>query len=370
MERFNDNITGKILIVDDEEHNRELLHDILAEKGNDVKLAVDGEKALKMITKNYLPDLILLDVMMPGLTGYEVCEALKKDNKTRAIPIIFVTALNSRDDMTKGLEVGGTDFLSKPIHSKEVLLRSRNAIFLKKLFDKEKNYAKKLEELQELNDELIHMIVHDMRNPLSGMMGYIDLLKSQIDEGNNELHQKMVKVIMEQTMRLMEMVSSLLDINKYEKGEMELNKSDVDIIGLAKETTAIFQANEKKIKITLEGNIEEKILNIDKNLIKRVIENLLTNAIKFSDVNSELKIIIDEKDSNITIRIVDKGPGIPKEYREKIFKKFGQVNSRSNGQKYSTGLGLTFCKYAVESHDGKIGVYNNPDKGSTFWFTL
>ncbi|MFP4546839.1 MAG: response regulator [Fidelibacterota bacterium] len=359
--------SAKVLIVDDEQTNREILEDILTESGHEVQSASNGSEALE-ITKAYAPDLILLDIMMPDMTGYEVCEQLKKDPETLSIPIIFITALDGREDITKGLKLGATDFLSKPIHAKDVLLRSRNAIFMKKLIDEQKEHVQQLEELHKLNDELNHMIVHDMRNPLSGMVGYIDILKSQIMSSGNEMQQKMIGVIDEQANRLIEMVSSLLDINKFEKGEMKLQKSETDFIEVVDAAMRLFAANNKQIRIELKTDFQQLPLTIDKGKIERVLENLITNAIKYSDENDRLIIDVGKEDNRIMVKVIDNGPGIPEKFWKQIFEKFGQVESRSGGEKYSTGLGLTFCKYAVEAHDGEIGVYNNPDGGSTFWF--
>jgi len=361
--------SAKVLIVDDELTNREILEDILIESGHKVKSASNGAEALE-ITSAFDPDLILLDIMMPDMTGYEVCEQLKGNPDTLSIPIIFITALDSREDITRGLKIGATDFLSKPIHAKDVLLRSRNAIFMKKLLDEKKDHIKKLEELHKLNDELNHMIVHDMRNPLSGMVGYIDLLKTQIMKSGDEVQQKMVAVIDEQSNRLIEMISSLLDINKFEKGEMKLQKNEIEFIDMIENTLGLFAANNKEIKLELRTEIEKLPLTIDKNKIERVLENLITNALKHSDENDRLIIDISKENSRVVVKVIDNGPGIPEKYWQQIFEKFGQVESRSGGEKYSTGLGLTFCKYAVEAHGGEIGVYNNTDAGSTFWFKL
>ncbi|MBN2282073.1 MAG: hybrid sensor histidine kinase/response regulator [Candidatus Marinimicrobia bacterium] len=272
--------------------------------------------------------------------------------------------------MIEGLKVGATDYLTKPINPVDVILRSRNAVFMKQLIDQEKEHLTEMKNLQRLNDELNHMIVHDMRNPLTVMLGHLELLKIKVKNLENDKIDKTLSILNQQANRLIEMISSLLDINKFEKGEMKLNREEVDLIELLNHILQVFNYNKDHVKILLETKITTFKAPIDKYIIERVIENLLTNAIKFSNKNSIITLHIDQQNEKPVIKVIDQGPGIPAEYQEKIFEKFGQVESRRKGNKYSTGLGLTFCKYAVNAHGGEIGVYNNPNAGSTFWFTL
>jgi signal transduction histidine kinase len=166
------------------------------------------------------------------------------------------------------------------------------------------------------------------------------------------------------------MISSLLDVNKFEHGAMKIEMEKLDLVKLLRNTLDYFYCNSKGVDIKFTSSLEEKICSIDSEKFVRVIENLVMNAITFSDKDEQVTISLEEADGKVLVKVIDHGPGVPEEHQEKIFQKFGQVETDQKGRNYSTGLGLTFCKYAVEAHGGQIGVENNPNKGSTFWFTI
>lgn len=233
----------------------------------------------------------------------------------------------------------------------------------------EENY-RKLRELESLRDSLTHMIVHDMRTPLTSIYGYLEMLKEYDSGCLSEEGKEYLSIVMSETQNLMEMISSLLDVSKMEHGEMPLDLSVFNIAEVAREVADKLEPLRESRALIFEFSEEPLLVRADRHLIARVIQNLLSNALKFTPVDGRILVAGEKSDGYIRVSVTDNGPGIPKEYHEKIFEKFGQVEARANRQKYSTGLGLTFCKLAVEAHGGQIGVDSEPGKGSTFWFTL
>jgi len=365
--------SGHILVVDDEKKNRIFLKDVLEAKGYHVSEAEDGKQALHR-AMNDPPDVILLDVMMPGMDGFEVCRRLKKDPKTASIPILMVTALSERSDRIKGIEAGANDFLSKPLDYHEAVLRVHNAVYSKHLFDQLQEDFERLKELESLRDNLTHMIIHDLRQPITVISGYFQLLQLHAGDSTTDSTTERKRDVFEQISRavnvLMEMIESLLDVTRLEAGKMPLNLSHCDLNELVEEVVETLGPLKDKHNVHIKSSDDPVSAFCDKDLIRRVIANLVGNAMKYTPKGGEVRITVESDKLQSRIAVSDTGAGIPKEYHDKIFDKFGQVKSRQAGTKYSTGLGLTFCKLAVEAHGGEIGVESESGKGSTFWFLL
>jgi len=377
---------GLILVVDDEPRNRELLHDLLAVNGYDVIDAENGIAALKAVDSQEF-DVILLDVKMPGLDGLEVCRRLKANQATAPIPVFMVTALTDREQRDLGIEAGANDYLTKPIDRRDVLLRVRNAVYAKRLYDKVQQDLTKLQELEVLQDNLTHMIVHDMRSPLMAISWAYDLI---MKEQNllSETQQEFLTMSQNACCELIEMVNSLLDISRMETGKMPLNRTSCDLLDVARkaaESVAVLVLH-KKLIILVDGTAGT--VSADRDIMYRTFVNLLGNAIKFSPENSTIRVDVSSSDESVRVMVTDQGCGIPPEYHKKIFDKFGQVSANKDEQHHSSGLGLTFCKLAVEAHGGLIGVESpltsSPSLtdsdvaggrvevglGSEFWFTI
>ena len=316
------------------------------------------------------PHAILLDVMMPEMDGLEVCRRLKAAPATAPIPVLLVTALREPDDRLNGIEAGANDFLSKPVDTREVVLRTRNAVYAKQLYDRVQADLKKLQELERLQDNLIHMIVHDMRSPLMGISGNLELLKMTLEGHLASDDQACLDNALLSARKLIEMVSSLLDVSRLEAGQMPLNPEACDLGQVAHEAVKLLGGLLRKNPVNIEVLSPVIFVSCDKSLILRVISNLVANAAQYSPMDYPINIAIQLGANTVRVSVTDKGPGIPSTHHVKIFKKFGQVETGAERKKYSTGLGLTFCKLVVEAHGGQIGLDSSPGAGSTFWFTL
>ncbi|MEI6669250.1 MAG: hybrid sensor histidine kinase/response regulator [Acidobacteriota bacterium] len=359
---------GKVLVVDDDRINRELFTDILEADGHTVIVAEDGMQALATALHE-CPDAALVDVMMPGIDGFDVCRLLRRDERTRHLPILIVTALRDRAALLTGIRAGANDFLNKPVDAEELRLRVRNAVLAKHQYDSIREDGRRIEALQLLQDKLTGLIVHDMRSPLLAVSASFELLLAgdvQLNQEQREL-QAMGQQSCEELVR---MVSSLLDVSRMEAGEMPLARDRWDIVAVATSAAESVAALARLMELNIDVGGEPTTVEVDRDLMHRVLVNLLGNAIKHSPRHAAIDVRIAATPTTARVTVTDRGPGIPPEYHQRIFEKFGQVESRASGAKHSTGLGLTFCKLAVEAHGGQIGVESQVGLGSAFWIDL
>jgi two-component system, sensor histidine kinase and response regulator len=360
---------NRILIVDDTPVNIQILAAILKKNGYEVGIATNGRQALEAMDR-VNPALILLDVMMPEMDGFETCRHLKENGAWREVPVIFLTAKTEASDIVQGFELGAVDYVAKPFNAHELLARVNTHLSLRRQkLELEANY-RRLSELERLRDSLVHMVVHDLRSPLLGLSGCLQLLQGDLADTLQPEQAEDLDSALTAAQRLGEMVSSLLDVSRLEAGQMPLDKHMHDLQpviagaieslgGLTKGRKVAFTPPDPAISILCDGEV-----------VGRVVANLVANALKFTPSSGEVRVTACTAEESVKVAIADTGPGIPEEYRERIFQKFGQVEGQAEGKKHSTGLGLTFCKLAVEAHGGLIGVDSVVGEGSTFWFTL
>lgn len=360
---------ASVLMVDDTPANLELLSGMLKVRGYRVRAAISGKLALQAAL-NDPPDLILLDVNMPEMNGYEVCEKLKAEEKLKNIPVIFLSALSDTIDKVKAFGAGGVDYITKPFQFEEVEARVETHLELRRRNLLLQEAYNKLNELEKLRDSLVHMIVHDLRSPLTGVCAYLDILAAGKAHPLSAEQAGCVQEAKKTAGQMIQIVSDVLDVSKMEGGQMKLNLAECDLAAAAEECLAGFKAlsRNRAIKFTPPGG--PVTVRADKEIVIRVIQNLLGNALKFTQDNGNILIEVARAGERARLSVHDDGPGIAPEYRQRIFEKFAQVELPSGRQKYSTGLGLTFCKMAVEAHGGAIGVASEEGKGSTFWFEL
>lgn len=353
-----------VLVVDDNAQNVELLEAYLVPEKYDVVTAYDGVEALERVEERP-PDIVLLDVMMPRMNGYEVCKTLKADEQTRFIPIVMITALKELEDKIQSIEAGADDFLTKPFNKLELLTRIRSLIRVKNLHDDLEQSYTELKELERAKESLTQMIIHDLKNPLTGIKANLEIV------GMEELKetQECLEAAQRSCDLLFNMIQDLLDISKMEEGQLNLNLETFNIgeivAAVAREYEHPAKAEEKEIVIEVAPDLPA--ISGDRNLLYRTLSNLLINAIKHTTRRGTITMRAAPEGDGIRVEVEDNGQGIPEEYRDRIFEKFGQVESR---QRSGTGLGLTFCKMAVESHGGQIWVESQEGEGSNFIFTL
>jgi two-component system, sensor histidine kinase and response regulator len=367
---------GSLLLVEDDETNRDLLSRMLQRQGFQVATAEDGRRALEMIREDAF-DLVLLDIMMPGMDGFAVLQHLKADEESRHIPVIMISALDELDSVVRCIELGAEDYLVKP--SNRVLLEARIGACLekKRLRDQEvalfrelqENYER-LQQLEKLRDDLTHMIVHDLRTPLTSIITGLHTveLMGPLKENQHE----MLNVALRGGQTLLSMINDLLDISKMEDGSLKLDYQEITAQHLLDDALLQVEALTRQRDQTLLQDVAADLppFRADAEKLGRTLINLIGNAVKFTPKGGTITVSARCEGEDVLFAVRDTGEGIPKDAFQRIFEKFGQVENRKAGQRMSTGLGLTFCKMAVEAHGGRIWVESELGKGSTFSFTV
>jgi len=360
---------GRILVVDDMAVNARLLTGILQLGGFEVVTASSGPEALDRLQSSSI-DVVLLDVMMPDMDGFEVCRRIKE--QTPFLPVVMVTALQETADRVKALEAGADDFLTKPVDEVEVIARVKSLVRLKRQHaELDRAYAE-LRRVEAMRDELTYMIVHDLRTPLTSLLTGLQSLELLGELSPDQLEVVWMSVSGGQT--LLSIINDLLDIGKMESGTVDLKREEIapaDLLNeAATQVSALLLA--KGLTLTKQVSEELPVLYADHDKLCRTLVNLLGNAIKFTPSGGRITLSVcpDAAQESLVFSVSDTGEGIPRSAFERIFEKFGQVETRKEGRKMSTGLGLTFCKMAVEAHGGRIWVESEPGCGSTFSFTL
>ncbi len=357
---------GMILVVDDTIANLRLLIALLEAAGYSANGAADGETAL-MICENKPPELILLDVRMPEMDGFEVCHRLKLNEKTRNIPVIFISALDDVDDKVKGFEVGAVDYITKPFRSNEVLARVSSHISLFRMRQEIEQANIKLRELDKLKSLFIASMSHELRTPLNSIIGFSCILLQGISGELSPQQKDDVQRINRSGKHLLDLISEVIDISKIEAGRVEVSPQQVSLQELIQEAVdnMLPMAKEKNMVIKIRTDASPQIVTDHKYLLQCLL-NLLSNAIKYS-VQGTVQIHVHSENDHIQIAVEDNGIGISEENITRVFDAFERLENHIKLQAGGTGLGLYLTKKIVtELLQGKIDAKSQENVGSTF----
>ena len=356
-----------VLVVDDTIENLRLLSDILDHQGYDVRAVTSGSQALRAVEHDP-PDLILLDITMPDMDGYEVCRRLKATDGAKDVPVIFLTALSDTADKVQAFDVGGVDYVTKPFRGEEILARVKTHVALRQSqVALGASYAR-LRELEQLRDDLVQMIVHDMRSPLTALLLRLRFLGSP-PATLSEQQAEDLRAAIQSAQALTRMTDDLLDVSRLEEGRMPVERSVWDLTRMARDVCAALAAMDRDRSIDVESTAAIEA-TCDGGLVRRIMENLVSNGIRHTPAGSRLRVSIASADGRVRVAVHDEGDGVPQEARARIFEKFGTLETRHERIYPSFGVGLAFCKLAVEAQGGTIGLDSREPIGSTFWFEL
>lgn len=366
----------KILVVDDVASNILLLKALLKSEKYQIVTAEDGNQALDMVASE-LPDLILLDVMMPGLSGFDVSEKLKASEQYHHIPIIFLTALNSHDDIVKGFELGANDFISKPFNKNELKIRIKHQI---SLIEAKRIILKQTDELRSIiigRDKLYSVIAHDLRGPLGSIKMILNLVLDTVGgkPNNPAVDQGMIEMLRmanQTTEETFSLLDNLLKWTKSQLGRLNVATQKADISDIVKDGIEIFStaAELKGISIIFDSNTSVSV-DIDNDMIKTVMRNLLSNAIKFTVKGGTISINIITDDTDfVTVSVKDTGCGIKEEDKAKLFNVKTHYSSYGTDNEEGSGLGLLLCLDFVNRNGGQLWLDSVEGEGSTFSFTV
>ena len=368
-----------VLVADDVEANVELLRDQLASLGVRVISAADGPSALARCTADR-PDCCILDVSMPAgdlgvdprETGFEVCRRLKRDPRTARIPVIFVSALNDGAVRLKAIEAGGDDFLLKP-HDRHVLgARVRGLLKLKGATDALEQSLLELREAQQAREDLVRMIVHDLKTPLTSVLATLEMLRDG-DFGTVPAGPaRALSDVEAKAEDLLGLIQDLLDVSRVAEQSLALQPEPIAPGALMAELVHDWALRFQQEQATARTDVADDapVFEADKTLLKRVLSNLIQNAVTHTALPVTVSLGARRAEDGIHLTVADDGPGIAPAFQELIFRKFEQVRGPHTPSVRSSGLGLAFCRIAVESHGGRIWVESAEGRGSIFHLIL
>lgn len=361
----------KILIVDDVMSNVLLLKVLLTNEKFAIATASNGRQALEQVEKEN-PDLVLLDVMMPDMSGFEVAQHLKSNPQTAEIPIIFLTALNSTADIVKGFQVGANDFISKPFDKEELIIRVTHQI---SLVAAKRLILSKTEELQRTiagRDKLYSVIAHDLRSPMGSIKMVLNMLILNLpfEKIGAEMYE-LLTMANQTTEDVFSLLDNLLKWTKSQIGKLNVVYQDVDLVEVTDGVIEIFSmvASLKKIRIR-EMKPERMMVNADIDMLKTVVRNLLSNAIKFSKENSEILVKMEEVNGMAVVSVQDHGCGISEEGQKKLLHADTHFSTFGTNNEEGSGLGLLLCKDFVVKNGGKLWFTSKEGEGSIFSFSI
>lgn len=363
----------KILLVDDVMSNILLLKGQLKNELYQIATATNGFEALEAV-KNESPDLILLDVMMPGMNGFEVSAELKKSEEFKHIPIIFLTALNSTSDIVKGFQLGANDFITKPFNKDELIIRIRHQI---SLIVARKIIIRQTEELRRTiigRDKLYSVIAHDLRSPIGSVKMVLNMLMLNVPATTigKEMYE-MLTLANKTTEDVFSLLDNLLKWTKSQIGRMVVARQKFDLIGVIKDAISIFDtsAHLKGIDLIFD-NVHKSEINVyvDTDLLKTVLRNLIGNALKFTREGGEIRVCVKDEERFAIISVSDNGCGMSDEFKNKLFNPEEHSSTFGTNNEEGSGLGLLICKDFVIKNGGDLWFESELDKGSNFSFSV
>jgi two-component system sensor histidine kinase/response regulator len=362
-----------VLIVDDSDQVRALLKRVLEDEGHHVKIASNGVEALSVVSEE-VPDLVLLDVMMPVMDGLSTLRRLRSETSTTELPVIMVTALDTVDQVVRGLEMGANDYLTKPIQIEVLMARVRTQLKLKRLQDQRLQDIKSLRELDVLKDKFLQIAAHDLRNPLANItlglewLGVLDVGTT----GQAEKYTDIMGMMRSATGMMKSIVNDYLALQALRAGTVRLKIAPTNVNDVIRETVGQFEAyiERKRIKVDFDFDRNLPICQTDPRHLSQIVSNLISNAVKFSPEGSEVHIRTRVRTDTVRVEVQDTGPGILEEEMPLLFKEFARLSNYPTGGEHSSGVGLAIVKHLVGLHGGRVGAESKSGEGSTFWFEL
>lgn len=361
----------KILIVDDVMSNVLLLKVLLTNEKFRIATASNGRQALEQVEKEN-PDLILLDVMMPDMSGFEVAQHLKESPDTVETPIIFLTALNSTADIVKGFQVGGNDFISKPFNKEELIIRVTHQI---SLVAAKRIIVAQTEELRKTimgRDKLYSVIAHDLRSPMGSIKMVLNMLILNLPSSaiGDEMYE-LLTMANQTTEDVFSLLDNLLKWTKSQIGKLKVVYQDIDMVEVLEGVTEIFTMVAGLKKIEIQQQLPERLdVHADIDMIKTVIRNLISNAIKFSNEDSVVLVSLEERDGMAVVSVKDSGCGIEEENQKKLLHTDTHFSTFGTNNEEGSGLGLLLCQDFANKNGGKLWFTSVKGEGSTFSFSI
>ncbi|MGH7943856.1 MAG: hybrid sensor histidine kinase/response regulator [Opitutaceae bacterium] len=355
-------MTETILIVDDTPANLGVLVETLGAAGYRLMVAEDGEEALAQTVQTQ-PDLILLDVMMPGIDGFETCRRLKARESTRDVPVLFMTALNETTEKVKAFAAGGVDYITKPIEHEEALARVRTHLALRRL-------RQELQTQLTLKERFMRMAGHDLRSPLCLILMAAELARRQSARPDAPPPLKYLDNIAESAAQMRRIIDTFLELRMPSSNGGARASVDLNLLGGAVIRQHAPAAERKQIMLTAELAPTLPLARCDAVLAYQAFTNLTSNALKFTPPSGHVTIRTRVAGDRVRVEVHDSGPGVPAAERDQLFREHTRLSTRPTGGEESNGLGLSIVKHLIESQSGAVGAEFPAERGSIFWFEL
>lgn len=359
-----------ILIVDDEPANRALLGAVLS-RHHSVVEAENGVEALEVLAKTPV-DLVILDVMMPELDGFQTCRAIKAKQGERYLPVALLTALDGQDDRNESLAAGADEFLTKPVDIRELDLRVRSLLRLREQEIKIREQLAELQDLTHLKDDLFSLIVHDLKNPLAGVVGFLELLQTQLGDPALAKAKKNADQAIDAARKLQALIEEVTDVRSLETPELKVDRERVDLGTLLRDAASTLEGAARARQVAIVVQAEPEIdLDLDRSLVRRAVENLIAHSVRFSPKGEPVAVRGRRVGSRVEIEVSDRGPHLTDSQKVEVFEKFAAVEARrANSKRRGFGLGLYLVKLAATAHGGEALVRDVEGGGSLFVISL
>ncbi len=353
----------RILVADDQSANIQIIGNVLGKFGYEIVPAADGPTALKRMAVRP-PDLVLLDVLMPGMDGLEVCRRIRENPEWKHIPVIFLSAADDKDLIVRALEAGGVDYVTKPFNQSEMVSRVRTHLALKAAHDR-------LKQLAEDKDELLGILAHDLKNHLGGMQMSANLLRERMAKSHDSKPVQLCENICHSTGQLLAFVKEFL-ANSAADHSMMLQPTRLDFSKAVTRAVEDYReaARRKNLEFRLDLPAESATVMGDPSALAQVLDNLISNAVKFSPEEKQISITIRLLPAAVECLIQDQGPGFTDEDKARMFRRYGRLSARPTGGEPSTGLGLSIVKKLVQGMHGELICESAPGQGATFTIRL
>lgn len=359
-----------VLLVDDNVQNLQVLANILRDQNCRVATSRDGYKAIKFVEKRR-PDLVLLDIMMPGINGYEVCRQLKENKAVRDIPVLFISALSDMEDKLKGFAAGGVDYITKPFHREEVLARVRVHLNLKRARESLEVANHSLMQANAAKDRLLSVISHDLRSPLGGLLSSLDLLTGKWKDMDDGFKLNILHELHTSVKSAYDLMENMLRWANAHQGKILFQPENVPLWSIIDKTLHALSGSirEKSIQVSIE--IDHRLMAFaDLDMTMSVIRNLVSNAVKFTPDGGCITVSALEREADVAVSVADTGVGVGPAVQPLLFSLEDHVTTLGTRKEKGGGLGLLICREFVEKNGGRIWFESSPGEGSVFTFTL
>jgi two-component system sensor histidine kinase/response regulator len=348
-----------LLIVDDSQSNREALLELLSGEGYQCQAAGNGDEALQIL-RNQRVDLVLLDIAMPGVSGLQVLDELRRHQSAVDLPVIMVTGQSASQATANALDRGANDYVTKPLDLHVLLARIRTQL--------------QLRDLGRLKDEFLSIASHDLKNPLTAILALADLLAFEFPVGAPMTAEGRwsIETIARRSRQMNRLITDFLDMRAAQDGHLVLARKPTDLRQIAEQAVADNRVygQSKGIELALASGEPPPLVSADPARLAQVIDNLVGNAIKFGSAGGRVELATRATENKVVLEVRDNGPGLAEADLEHLFTRHARLGNRPTGGESSTGLGLAWCKQLVELHGGRIGARNDERGGAIFWFEL